>query len=253
MLKAARIPDFRGLMIPAAILLIWEILARIGVLAPMSFSRPTEVFLAGLGMLLDGTLIHATLQTLQSVLVGFGLALAAGIVLSLLIGTSQTLRQMLAPTLAALRSIPPIALVPLALLIFGFGIRMESSIITFACIWPILIAGVAGIMGLDTKTKDVASALEMTHWQYLRLIVLPSTVGRIIVGARIAMGIALIVGITVEIIINPRGLGYGIITAQQSLRPDSMYAQILWIGCMGWGLNFLMTFAERSLLSRFTR
>lgn len=243
----------RGVVIPVGIFVLWEVLARAGVLAPMSFSRPSEVFLVGMEMVADGTLFGATLQTLQSVLAGFAIALVLGIAVGVLIGTWWVAGYMLAPTLAALRAVPPIALVPLSLLVFGFGVSMEAAVVAFACIWPIIVSSVAAVGTMDSRVKDVARALEMSSWQFVRYLVLPSAIGRIAVGARIAMGIALVVGITVEIVINPRGLGYGIIIAQQSLRADAMYAHLLWIGCVGWAVNALMILIDTTLLGRFTR
>jgi ABC-type nitrate/sulfonate/bicarbonate transport system permease component len=78
--------------------------------------------------------------------------------------------------------------------------------------------------------------------------VLPAALGRIGVGMRTGLGIALVVAVTVEIVVNPRGLGYSLIIAQQSMRPDSMYAQLLWVGLIGSTMNhLLMQFDHRVL------
>ena len=74
-------------------------------------------------------------------------------------------------------------------------------------------------------------------WERLWKIVLPAAFGRINVGLRIALGVALVVSVTVEIAVNPRGLGYALVLAQQSLRADLMYAQILWLALIGFLLN----------------
>jgi ABC-type nitrate/sulfonate/bicarbonate transport system permease component len=68
-------------------------------------------------------------------------------------------------------------------------------------------------------------------------IVLPAAFGRIAVGLRLALAISLVVAVTVEIVLNPRGLGHSMIAAQQALRSDLMYAQLLWLGFVGWTLN----------------
>jgi len=84
---------------------------------------------------------------------------------------------------------------------------------------------------------DVAEVMEMTFTAKLRKIILPAALGRINVGLRVAAGIALVVAVTAEVVLNPRGLGYGIILAQQSLNVALMYAQLLWLCVVGYALN----------------
>jgi NitT/TauT family transport system permease protein len=120
---------------------------------------------------------------------------------------------------------------------FGFGLPMEASVIAFACVWPILLVTIAAVRGIEPRLLEVARILELSFAARVRKIILPAALGRINVGLRISVGISLIVAVTVEIVLNPRGLGYSMIIAQQSLRPDFMYAQLLWLGILGWGLN----------------
>jgi NitT/TauT family transport system permease protein len=144
-----------------------------------------------------------------------------------------------------LRPIPSIALMPLALLMFGFGLTMEASVVAFACVWPVLLVTIAAVRGIEPRLLELARTLEMSFASSLRKIILPAALARIVVGLRVAVGVSLVVAITVEIVINPRGLGYGMIIASQSLRPDLMYAQLLWLGLLGWGLNTALSGAVR--------
>ena len=93
--------------------------------------------------------------------------------------------------------------------------------------------------------------MELSRSAYMRKIVLPAALARIAVGVRVAVGIALVVAVTVEIVVNPRGLGYGMIIAQQSLRPDLMYAQLFWIGFVGWSINWGLLKLDSTFLARF--
>src|SRR5690606_465820 len=85
---------------------------------------------------------------------------------------------------------------------------------------------------------EVARTLELSWSQRLRRIILPAALGRISVGLQLALAISLVVAVTVEIVINPRGLGYGMMSAQQSLRFDVMYALLIWTGLVGWLLSW---------------
>jgi ABC-type nitrate/sulfonate/bicarbonate transport system permease component len=86
---------------------------------------------------------------------------------------------------------------------------------------------------------EVARVLEMSTLERTFKIVLPAALARIAVGMRLALAMALVVAVTVEIVLNPRGLGHSMMSAQQALRFDQMYAQLVWIGIVGWALGIL--------------
>jgi NitT/TauT family transport system permease protein len=116
---------------------------------------------------------------------------------------------------------------------------MESAVIAFACFWPVLLVTIAAVRGIDPRLLEVARVLELPVPQRMLKIILPAALARIAVGLRLALAIALVVAVTVEIVINPRGLGHAMMSAQQALRFDRMYAQLVWIGVVGWGVSVL--------------
>jgi NitT/TauT family transport system permease protein len=242
----------KGIVIPGSAIVCWEAASRGGLLPVETFSRPTEVLAAGISIMADGSLLIATWQTLEAALVGLGIAIALGVPLGIVLGISVLARMTVTPTLDALRPIPPVALIPLSLLIFGFGLSMEGAVVGFACVWTVMIATIAAVRSMDSHLHEVARALELSNFAYVRKIILPAALGRVAVGVRVAIGIALVVAVTVEIVVNPRGLGYDMIIAQQSLRPDLMYAQLLWVGAVGWVINWSIFKLDRAFLSRFS-
>jgi NitT/TauT family transport system permease protein len=143
--------------------------------------------------------------------------------------------------------VPPVALIPLSLLIFGFGFSMEIAVVAFAVIGPIFLFTRAAIRGIEPQLMEESHALGLGLVARVTKIVLPAILPRIFVAFRIALGIALVVAVTVEITANPLGLGYALTIAQQSLEPDLMYAMLLWIGLLGWSLNALLVSAESRL------
>jgi len=231
----------RGALLPALVFLLWEAGSRAGLLPMDTFSRPSDIATALAGGFADGSIPLATWQTIQAALSGFAVAAAAGVLVGAILGLSPPLERTVGPSIEALRPIPAVALTPLTLLLFGFGLRMEAGIVAFACVWPILLVTVAAVRGIEPRLLEVAQTLRLGFASRLRKIILPAALGRIVVGLRVAVSISLIVAVTVEIVMNPRGLGYGMIIAQQSLKPDLMYAQLLWLGLLGWGLNALLT------------
>jgi NitT/TauT family transport system permease protein len=160
------------------------------------------------------------------------------------LGLAPRLEAVVGPSVDALRPIPSVALIPLTLLLFGFGLQMEAYVIAFACLWPILIVTVAAVRGIERRLLEVSRVLGLSFAERMRKIILPAALGRIMIGLRVAVGISLVVAVTVEIVLNPRGLGYTMIVAQQQMRSDLMYAQLVWLGLLGWGINAAL---ERSV------
>jgi NitT/TauT family transport system permease protein len=127
---------------------------------------------------------------------------------------------------------------------------MEIVIVAFACVWPILILSRAAIGGIEPRLIEVSRALRLSPADRVRKVIIPAALPRIFLAFRLAAGIALIVAVTVEIAINPIGLGAAIMTAQQALRPDLMLAYLVWIGAVGYALNIGLLLAQRHLFGR---
>jgi ABC-type nitrate/sulfonate/bicarbonate transport system permease component len=237
-----------GLLFPAALLAAWEILARLGVLDRDAFSRITLIVPAAVQGLADGTIWLRTYETLGAAVFGWGIAAAIGIPLGLALGLVRPLERLMTVTVEALRPVPSAALIPIVLLIFGFSLQLDAAVTAFACVWPILIVTTAAVRGIEPRLLEVGRALGYGALARIWHFALPAALPGIAVGLRIAFGIAIVVTVTVEIAANPRGLGYAMITAQQSLRAELMYAYLFWIGIVGWLINFAMTRTERRLL-----
>jgi ABC-type nitrate/sulfonate/bicarbonate transport system permease component len=230
-----------GAIIPVVFLISWEASTRTGLLTLESLSRPSDIFVAGSAALRDGSLLLATMQTCETALLGFAIAAIIGIAAGAVLGLSSTAERITGPTIEALRPIPAIAFMPLALMMFGFGIGLEASIIAYACVWPILIVTVAAVRAVEGRLLDVAAVLELPVWKKMVKIVLPAAFARINVGLRVAAAISLVVAVTVEIVLNPRGLGYRLILAEQSLEIGLMWAQLVWLCLLGYILNLLLS------------
>jgi ABC-type nitrate/sulfonate/bicarbonate transport system permease component len=202
-----------------------------------SLAAPSAAFAAIVEALGDGTLVTATRQTLTAALGGLAIGASAGLVLGFLIGLSKTAIALSTPSVELFRPIPSVALIPLAMLIFGFGYGFEMSIVAFATFWPCLILAQAAASQIEPRLMEVSRVLGLSSTQRLFKIVLPAAMPRIFVALRLAAGFALVVAVTVEIAANPQGLGYMLMIAQQSLRPELMLGSLIWIGLIGWGVN----------------
>lgn len=226
-----------GAVIPLLLLSAWESVWHFDGLRLESLSRPTDVWRAFWSGMVDGSIPQATLLTLEAALTGFLLACFIGIILGIAIGLLPRLERIVSPTIDALRPIPSVALIPLSLMIFGFGASMEATVVAFACIWPVLLITISNVKGMEPRLLEVSRVLQLSTLERAFKVVIPAALSGIVVGLRLALAIALIVAITVEIVINPRGLGYEMMAAQQALQFDRMYACLVWVGVLGWGIS----------------
>lgn len=237
-----------GGIVPACVAVLWELLSRAGALSEDGFSRPSRWLVAGWQALGDGSLLRQTGQTFGAAALGLGIAAAAAISFGTLLGLSRPLERAATLTIDALRPVPSVALIPLSLLIFGFTRGMSAAVAAFACFWPILLTTTAAVRGIDPRLIDVGRMLGLSRTRRIFKLALPAAVPGIMVGVRVAAGIAIVVTITTEIVSNPRGLGYAMTMASQSLQADLAWATLLWVGVIGWAVNASMLRLEQRWL-----
>jgi NitT/TauT family transport system permease protein len=240
---------WRGIVVPAALLLLAEVGFRVSVGASDSLAPPSHVAVALVAALGDASLIVGTGKTLATMLMGLALGVGGGLVAGIALGFSETLRRAAFLTVEMLRPIPSVALLPLSLLIFGFGYRMEVAVIAFATFWPSLILTQSAVAQIEPRLIEVSRLMGLSRLQTAWKIVLPAAAPRLMTGLRLAAGFALVVAVTAEIVSNPQGLGHDLMIAQETLRPARMFAVLLWVGLIGWGLNVALLRLERRLFA----
>lgn len=202
-----------------------------------ALAPPSMVLRAFVAALSDGSLLQGTWFTLGSAALGLLLGALLGIALGIALGLSRRAAQVGFLSIEVARPIPSVALMPLAMLVFGFGFRMEISVVAFATFWPMLILTQAAVQQVEPCLLEVALALGLSPWARTTKIVLPAVLPRLFVALRLGVSIALVVAVTVEIAANPNGMGYALMIAQQSLAPDLMLAWLFWLGVVGFGIN----------------
>lgn len=240
----------KGALFPVAFLLLWEIGMRASGIQSDSLAPPSQIVVAFYEALIDGTVLDRTAQTLFVVICGLGIGGGLALVFSVLMGLIPAFARLMQFSIEVLRPVPPVALIPVAMLIFGFGFPMEITLCAFACFWPVAIYGHAAIVNIEPQLLDLSRVLRLSPLQRVVKIVLPAALPRYFVGLRLSAAVSLIIAVTVEITINPLGVGFELMKASQSLHPDRMFAMLLWIGVIGGGLNWALLFAQRRLFGR---
>jgi ABC-type nitrate/sulfonate/bicarbonate transport system permease component len=190
----------------------------------------------------------AIANTLQGWVLGLGIAMALGIPLGVIIGSSRWLFRALRVPIEFLRPIPSVALIPLAVLIYGTGLESKVFLAAFASFWPLLIQTIYGVQDVDPVATDTARSFGLGRLARLWHITLPGAVPYIATGVRISSAVSLILVVTAELVIGSAGLGREINTARSGGNLEVMYALILATGLLGWVLNIVTMRAEKRML-----
>lgn len=223
----------RPLVLPATLLVVFEIYARRVAAVSDAIAPPSQAAIAFWQALRDGSLWQATAFTLTSAGLGLLLGALLGMLFGTVLGLSTRAARMGFLSVEVLRPVPSVALIPLAMLVFGFGLRMEISVVAFATFWPMLVLAQSAARQVEPALLEVGRALQLSWTQRLAKIILPAMLPRLFVALRLGVAIALVVAVTVEIAANPNGMGYAIMIAQQSMEPALMLAWLFWIGVVG--------------------
>lgn len=240
----------RGINLPGTgvILLVlvgWQLLVSSGVIAFASLPGPDGI-VSGFGQLLSQDGLWGPLgHTLLAVAVAWALAVSAGTVLGLLVGLNATVASWANATIDILRSLPVIAFVPIAILIWGPATEAEVLVAAYAAVWPMLVSTSQGVRSVTPRQRDVARTFQLSPVATLRKIIIPAATAAMLVGARLALGIAVVVAVVTEMIGPPLGLGYGLITAQTAEQPEQMWALVLVVGITGVLLNSALIWLTR--------
>jgi ABC-type nitrate/sulfonate/bicarbonate transport system permease component len=230
------------------LLALWEAVVRAGLIPETSIPPATSAIGELATQLVETTLWKAVGNTLEGWVIGLGLAVLLGVPAGILIGSSRWAYRALRVPIEFLRPIPSVALIPLAVLVYGTGLQSKVFLATFASFWPLLIQTIYGVQDVDPVATDTARAFQLGRLERLWRITVPSAVPYIATGIRIASAVALILCVTAELVIGSAGLGREINSASSGGDVNLMYAMIIATGLLGWLLNIAATMVERRVL-----
>jgi len=230
------------------IVALWQLATGMGWINEVLLPSPVDIVKALAASLADGTLVTNIIASLVRVVEGFVLAFVVAVPLGIAMGLSRVIDGLLDPVLELLRPIPPIAVIPLAILWFGIGELSKVWIIAYGAFFPILVNTMAGFREVERVHVRAAQALGANRYQIFRDVVLRSALPFVIVGARLGMSMAFIVLVAAELIASSSGRGFMISDARYKFRTDQIFLGMACIGVLGFGLNVLLLAAERRLL-----
>ncbi|MEU9268957.1 ABC transporter permease [Streptomyces sp. NPDC048251] len=233
----------------AAFLTLGEAVPRLG-LVKEAYFPPTSRIAGALGdELADSAFWTALGDTLTGWALGLAIAVGAGIVAGVIVSVVPHLREATASTIEFLRPIPSVALIPLAVLLYGTELRSVLLLVVYASFWQILIQVLYGVQDVDPVAEETARSYGLGTWARVRHVLWPTALPYVMTGVRLAAAVALILVITAELVIGAPGLGARIAVAQTSQAVPEMYALIVVTGVLGLLINVGARTVERRALA----
>lgn len=187
-------------------------------------------------------------SSILRVVLGLLIAVAFGVVMGTAIGLMPRLGDFVDPTLQFARSVPPVALVPIFMLLFGIGSEMRITLIAFTSVWPILLNTIMGVRSVEPLYHATARVFQIGVQERLVHIVLPASAPLILAGLRVSTALALIVMVLSEMVAATSGIGYRLMFEQQSFALANMWACIVLLGTIGYLFNAIVMLLEKRLL-----
>ncbi|MEP6481100.1 MAG: ABC transporter permease [Rhodoglobus sp.] len=230
-------------------LVVWQLVPTLGLIKATYLPPPTQVagqLVADFG---DATFWVALGNTLATWIIGLLLSLVLAVVLGTLIGLSPLLRRGTRTTIEFLRPIPSVALIPLAILLYGLQREAALVIVVWATFWQIFIQVLYGVADVDPVARDTARSFGLGWFARLRYVVLPTALPYLSTGLRLGGTVALILAITAELVIGNPGLGGLMVIARSVGNNLSLYALVVVAGAVGLIINLLLRALERRVLS----
>ena len=249
--RASKVPTKQLLGVAGIVgfLLTWELVPRLGIISER-FLPPASEVIAALVVDFGLTAFWVSVgETMKAWFIGLVLAITLAVLLGFIIGSSHFLRKATNSTVEFLRPIPSVALIPLAVLLFGVKIESSLMLITYAAFWQVLIQVLYGVADVDMVANNTAKTYGLGPLARIRYVVFPTALPYLMTGVRLAATVALVLAITAELVIGSPGLGREIALAQSGGAISGMYALVLATGLIGVLINLMMRYIEKKTLS----
>jgi sulfonate transport system permease protein len=222
----------KGLAVPVAIIVLLEIVVRIGWVPPYQMPAPSEIAVT-LTDLANGALWKHIGASLIRVLSGFAIGASLALFFAAWVGLSREAEAYLEPTFAGLRSIPSLAWVPLLLLWLGIGETSKVVLIAIGAFFPVYLNGVAAIRGIDRKLVEVGQVFGFSQRQMTLHVFLPAAMPGLFTGLRSGLSLSWMFLVAAELIAATKGLGYLLSDGRETSRPDIVLAAIIVLAVLG--------------------
>ncbi len=234
------------LLLLALFFVAWEIAVLVSDTPAWMLPKPSAVWESFVDN--RALLWRHTRVTLVEVLLGFGVALVAGVAIGVLIDTSSIVERAVYPLIIASQTIPMVVLAPLLLIWFGYGLTPKVIVAALIAFFPITVSTVDGLRAADREVMSMLRAFGASRWERFRMAKLPAALPSIFSGARIGIAVSVIAAVFGELVGASAGLGYLMQRDSSQFQTARVFAAIFILALMGVGLFGLIGLLEKLLL-----
>ncbi len=238
-----------GFMVLLAVIPVWELVSRLGVVNPLFFPPMSKILKTFFFHVFSGDIPYQILLSLKRAVAGYLLASIVFIPLGIAMGLFDWVYRTLEVIIEMARPIPPPVVVPVAMLFFGLGDEMKIFVIFFSCAWPILLNTFDGVRNIDRVLIHTAKTFGLSPQRAITKVILPAASPQIMTGLRISLAVTLILVVISEMVGSTDGIGYFILDSQRRFKVDQMYAGMLALAILGYTLNQIFLLFYKSVLA----
>lgn len=233
---------------PCLLLVLWEVLAQLGILDVRLFSRPSLIFEALIPLIRSGELERHVLVSAQRIILGFICGAVPGVAIGLSMGLFPPVRVLLMPLVAITFPIPKLAIMPLILIVFGLGESSKVFTIAIGVFYLALVNSMTGVLTIDPIYLDVARNFGANRRQFYLTVALPGSLPMIFAGLKLGMGTALLLIVAAELSAAQAGVGWMIWRAYDMFDIERMFAALLTLAVLGYLFSMALEYLERVVI-----
>ena len=226
----------------AVFLGVWELASRLGLVSASLLPAPSQ-----LARTFAEKLYQSILSSLKTSFSGFLLAVVVGVPLGLFMGFYEPVDRFVKPVFEMIRPIPPIAFIPLTIVMLGIGFKAKMFIVCFAAFVPCVMNSYTGIKLTNPVLVNVARTCGASSWQIFTQVCVPSSLQMVFGGVRLALSTSWVTLVAAEMLASSSGLGYMIQMGRMLARPDLIILGMLLIGVIGFLISLVLAALERRM------
>lgn len=230
------------------LLAIWEAVTLAGFVPAYLVPRPSLVAEALWTVYSTGTILPHLIATASEMLAGFVIGSAAALVVAALVSEYRTLERCVYPLIVALQSMPKVALAPLLIVWFGFGLASKIVLVALICFFPIFVNALTGFQAARPELVDLYRAFSAPRWRIFRDVKLPSAAGSIFAGLQVGLVLALLGAVVGEFVAAQEGLGSLIQASSLNFDVPVMFACIITLALIGTLASSAVRWAQRKIV-----
>lgn len=237
-----------SLALLGALVAVWELVTRAGAISPRVLPSFSDTAAAFVDLLTMPFFYENVASTLKVIFFGLAIAIAAGAFAAVLLAVSGFLRRAFYPLVVTLDVIPKVTLVPLFVIVFGFGETSKVVVVASTTFFPVFIATLSGLRAVDESGRRLMRSMGASRWQIFAMYEFKHALPAIFAGIRISTSVAFIAAVISEFLIRNAGLGHLITSFRNSLQVDYMLASTVGVALIGSALYFGTGWLERRVV-----